>query len=150
MLFGLFGVFVSFFLGSCSREFIQDETEPMVGVLVNGTLLDERDNRSYTTATIGTQTWMTQNLAYLPSVNPNSDGSTTEKRYYVFGYNGTNVAEARATSNCKTYGVLYNFPAALDRSPGSNAVPPGVKGICPAGWHLPSDEEWKNWKGTLV
>jgi uncharacterized protein (TIGR02145 family) len=107
------------------------------------TFTDTRDGNVYAFDTIGTQVWMTQNLAYLPSVQSPSVYSDSSKSFYVGGYDGTDVAAARATDKYKTYGVLYNWPAAMDGSAGSDLAPSGVRGICPHGWHLPSDEEWK-------
>jgi uncharacterized protein (TIGR02145 family) len=95
----------------------------------DGTFTDSRDGHSYPYKTIGTQTWMTENLAWLPSVNPFSVYSYDTPFYYVYGYEGSTVASAKATGNYTTYGVLYNWPAALT--------------ACPSGWHLPTDEEWK-------
>ena len=46
------------------------------------------------------------------------------------GYEGTDVAAAKSTANYETYGVLYNWPAVM------------TEGICPSGWHIPSDEEF--------
>ncbi len=40
------------------------------------------------------------------------------------------VSAAMSTSNYDTYGVLYNWPAVM------------TEGICPSGWHIPSDGEW--------
>ena len=94
-----------------------------------GTFTDPRDGKIYKTVKIGTQTWMAENLAYLPNVSLASNGSKTDSYYYVYGYNGTSVSEAKATDNYTTYGVLYNWAAA--------------KAACPGGWHLPTDEEWK-------
>ena len=71
---------------------------------------------------------MAENLAYLPSVNDATDNSTTVAKYYVYDYDGTVVAEAKASSNYTKYGVLYNWTAA--------------KVACPTGWHLPSSAEW--------
>ncbi len=92
------------------------------------TFTDSRDGNVYKTTTIGDQTWMAENLAYLPSVAGPLTGSYTELYYYVYDYDGTDVAGAKATTNYITLGVLYNWPAALT--------------ACPAGWHLPSDEEY--------
>jgi len=86
------------------------------------------DGRTYKYKTIGTQTWMTENLAYLPSIDSSRIGSETAPLYYVYGYKGTDVNEAKATANYTTYGVLYNWPAAMN--------------ACPTGWHLPGDAEW--------
>jgi uncharacterized protein (TIGR02145 family) len=89
---------------------------------------DSRDSQIYQYKTIGTQVWMTENLAYLPSVVGPGTGSSSTAYYYVYGYNGTDVATAKATDNYSTYGVLYNWTAA--------------QSACPSGWHLPSDAEW--------
>jgi uncharacterized protein (TIGR02145 family) len=91
--------------------------------------VDSRDGHKYRWVKIGNQLWMAENLAYLPTVSPSAVNSRTSPIYYVYGYEGNNVSEAKATTNFKTYGVLYNWPAELT--------------ACPLGWHLPSDEEWK-------
>ena len=88
----------------------------------------DRDGRSYKTVPIGFQIWMAENLAYLPTVNPKNTDSETEKRYYVYDYDGTIVNDAKKRSNYNTFGVLYNWEAA--------------KTACPDGWHLPSFDEW--------
>jgi len=103
---------------------------------------DSRDSNVYKTVTIGDQIWMAENLKYLPLVvNPISN-STTIPCYYVYDYNGSNLIDAKATINYQTYGVLYNWPAAMKSSISSISNPSGVQGICPSGWHLPSDAEW--------
>jgi uncharacterized protein (TIGR02145 family) len=92
------------------------------------TFTDSRDGNTYPLVNIGSQTWMGKNLAWLPAVSPSSAGSDTDSYYYVYGYEGSTVASAKATANYTTYGVLYNLPAAMT--------------ACPTGWHLPSDAEW--------
>lgn len=87
------------------------------------------DGNNYAVVKIGTQTWMAENLKYLPTVVGSSTGSSTTPYYYVHGYNGTDVTAAKATENYTTYGALYNWPAAMN-------------GPCPTGWHLPTDAEW--------
>jgi uncharacterized protein (TIGR02145 family) len=102
------------------------------GGVSNDTFTDLRDNNVYKTIKIGNQVWMAENLRYLPSVVGPETGPKTSSDltpyYYVYGYNGTNISEAKATANYSTYGVLYNWPAAAS--------------ACPEGWHLPSNEEW--------
>lgn len=88
------------------------------------------DGYTYTTVEIGNQTWMAENLKYLPSVVAAGTESDTSPCYYVYDYNGTDVSVAKATDNYKTYGVLYNWTAAQN--------------ACPPGWHLPTDTEWRN------
>ena len=41
-----------------------------------------------------------------------------------------------------TYGYLYNWPAVMGNNLSSISNPSGVQGICPVGWHVPSDAEW--------
>ncbi len=95
---------------------------------VTGTMTDSRDGKTYATVKINNQTWMARNLAYLPAVSPSSNGSESSPYYYVYNYEGSNVAAAKAVANYDTYGVLYNWEAA--------------KISCPSGWHLPTDAEW--------
>jgi len=96
----------------------------------DNSFIDRRDGKVYKYVTIGNQVWMAENLAYLPSVvAPKTiDFGKGYKYYYVYGYYGTSVTEAKAHTNYTTYGVLYNLPAALS--------------ACPSGWHLPTDAEW--------
>ena len=107
-------------------------------------LTDSRDSKVYKTVNIGGQTWMAENLAWLPAVVGPATSSSADSYYYVNGYDGTVVADAKATDNYKKYGALYNWPAAMNGSASSTLVPSGVQGICPDGWHLPSDAEWTN------
>jgi len=104
-------------------------------------MLDVEGNK-YTCFKIGTQIWMAENLKYLPSVVGPATGSQTTPYYYVYGYNGTVVTDAKATANYTSYGVLYNWPAAMNGAASSTANPSGVQGVCPTGWHLPSYAEW--------
>jgi uncharacterized protein (TIGR02145 family) len=84
----------------------------------------------YSTVLIGDQCWFSENCRYLPEVSGPSIDSTTEPHYYVYGYTGTDVTAAQATSNYETYGALYNWPAVM------------TEGICPSGWHIPSGGEF--------
>lgn len=93
-----------------------------------GIFRDLRDNNTYNFIKIDDQVWMQENLAYLPAVSPPALPSNYDPLYYVYGYQGTDVGEAIAKTNYDVYGVLYNWPAAME--------------ACPAGWHLPSDAEW--------
>lgn len=116
--------------------------ENSTAAATKGTFTDTRDNTVYNWVTIGDQVWMAENLAYLPSVNPVADVSESIAHYYVYGYDSTVVAYAKATSNYATYGVLYNWTAAMDGSGSSKTNPSGVQGVCPVEWHLPSHSEW--------
>ncbi len=116
----------------------------------DGTMVDARDGKVYKTVEIGTQIWMAENLAYLPEVYPPTSANAAEdmeKRYYVLFYEGRDVEEAKATEEYAAYGVLYNWYAANDadnkEGASAEAVPSGVRGVCPEGWHLPSKAEWQ-------
>jgi uncharacterized protein (TIGR02145 family) len=114
------------------------------------TFTDARDGNVYKMVTIGNQIWMAENLRYLPSVVGPGTGSQTTPYYYVYGYNGTNVSAAKATDNYATYGVLYNWPAAMAGASGSEDNPSGVQGVSPEGWHLPSHAEWEELENYLA
>jgi uncharacterized protein (TIGR02145 family) len=86
------------------------------------TVFDVQENM-YSTVKIGTQTWMQQNLR----VKVAPDGSPVTS--YVFNND---------EENAKTYGRLYPWDAAMNGS-----IVEGAQGLCPTGWHVPSDNEWK-------
>ncbi len=86
---------------------------------VYGYFTDPRDGYTYKTIKIGNQIWLAENLRYLPKINYG---------YYVYGYQGYDISEAKSTHNYKTFGVLYDMYSA--------------KEACPQGWHIPSNEEW--------
>lgn len=92
-------------------------------------ITDSRDSKTYGTVLIGTQCWMAQNLNIGTRIN-NGQGqgnnSTIEK--YCYGDN---------ESNCNIYGGLYQWSEMMQYT-----FTPGVQGICPAGWHLPTDAEF--------
>ncbi|HPW67091.1 MAG TPA: FISUMP domain-containing protein [Salinivirgaceae bacterium] len=108
-----------------------------------GSFTDSRDGNVYKFITIGNQVWMTENLKYLPNVVGPKTGSDSVPYCYVYGYDGADVTAAKAIDSYKTYGVLYNWVAVVNGAASSDANPSGVQGICPKGWHLPSDAEWK-------
>jgi len=91
--------------------------------------LDTRDNQSYTTVQIGSQCWMAENLNTGAMVQGNTNqtnNGVAEK--YCYDNN---------TANCDVYGGLYQWDEMMQYT-----TTPGVKGICPDGWHLPEDGEW--------
>ena len=96
------------------------------------------DGNTYNTVRIGIQCWMAENLRttrYADGTDialGNSTSTSVAYRYYP-NNNSSNVA---------TYGYLYNWKAVMQNSASSSANPSGVQGICPTGWHVPSNGEW--------
>jgi uncharacterized protein (TIGR02145 family) len=91
------------------------------------------DNNTYNTVQIGTQCWTQSNLKVnkyrngdtIPTGLSNSAwGNTTSGAYAI--YNNDPV-------NDGLYGKLYNHYAVTDS-----------RGLCPTGWHVPSDAEWNS------
>jgi len=90
---------------------------------------DSRDGKAYKWVTIGTQTWMGENLNY----------DVTDSKCYN-----------NNTTNCTTYGRLYDWATAMNISSYYNSeiyntntsASTKYRGICPAGWHIPSQEDW--------
>jgi uncharacterized protein (TIGR02145 family) len=89
-----------------------------------GTFIDSRDEHAYRTVKIGGRTWFAENLAYIPHVSP----SRIQGGIWVYGYDGSDVGEAKSSSNYKKYGCLYDWETAMK--------------VIPNGWHLPSEEDW--------
>ncbi|MDP4267442.1 MAG: fibrobacter succinogenes major paralogous domain-containing protein [Bacteroidota bacterium] len=108
-------------VSSCKKD-SSTTTQSTTPTVANGTLTDSRDNKTYKVVKVGTQVWMAENLNYTTST-----GS--------WCYNND-------VNNCAVYGRLYDWPTAMQGASSSNSSPSGVKGICPDGWHLPSDAEW--------
>jgi len=113
-----------------------------------GTLTDSRDGKTYKTVTIGSQTWMAENLNY--------DYNEGSAKSYCYN---------NSADSCSKYGRLYMWSAAMDsaavfstagkgcgygktcastgNSTGSSSTSATlVRGVCPEGWHLPSYDEW--------
>ena len=118
----------------------------------------DHEGNVYNTVKIGDQCWTKENLRTTTSpstgtylIPPAGTGSTytgKQARWY------NNDSATYAPMN---YGLLYNWNAAVDtfntaygetsvNTSYSNAVWVTFtgyrRGICPAGWHLPSDAEW--------
>ncbi len=115
------------------------------------TFIDPRDGHKYKWVKIGNQIWMAENLAYMPWVNP---PKKQEWGIWVYDYDGEDVAEAKATENYQKYGCLYDWTMAMDIDPKYleepwNGDSENHQGICPPGWHLPTDGEWKTLEKSL-
>ena len=108
-----------------------------------GKLEDERDGQIYRTVEIGGQIWMAENLNYADSSKtPSLKGKTRcddmnklkcdgNERLYTWGAAIDSVALAKDKNNPQSCGF------------GKVCVLSGkIQGVCPSGWHLPSNQEW--------
>ena len=85
----------------------------------------------YEVVQIGTQCWLKENMrATRYSFNP-----YTQVTSYTPNGNESNVA---------TYGLLYNCETATNGTYITTNIISTAQGICPSGWHVPSDYEWIN------
>ena len=85
--------------------------------------------KTYNTVQIGTQCWLKENLdvgVMIPGTLDQVDNDTIEK----YCYNND-------LDNCAVYGGLYQWDEMMHY-----VITEGVQGICPNGWHIPSDAEW--------
>ena len=107
---------------------------PATAVVIRNAVTDI-DGNKYDAVQIGDQVWMSMNM-----------------RTTRFA-DGTDILEGRDISyddafrytpdnSEKLSGYVYNWKAVMHGSDGSEEIPSGVQGICPNGWHLPSEAEW--------
>ncbi|MEC7947620.1 MAG: FISUMP domain-containing protein [Myxococcota bacterium] len=82
-----------------------------------GDPLVDVDGHSYPTVEIGTQCWMASNLKAT--------------------HDASGAAISRWCCDCSLYGGMYDWSTVMN---GSTAD--GAQGICPDGWHVPSDADW--------
>jgi uncharacterized protein (TIGR02145 family) len=106
--------------------------------VVQAQTVKDIDGNVYKTVTIGTQTWMAENMkttkfndgSAVPLVTDNNSWYNNSKPGYCW-YNNDEA------NNKVTYGALYNW----------YAVKTGK--LCPAGWSVPGDSEWKTLSSFL-
>jgi uncharacterized protein (TIGR02145 family) len=121
-------------------------TQPQTGTVT------DIEGKVYKTVIIGTQEWMAEDLKTtqytdhtaipLVSGNSNWEALTDTSKAYCW-YADDIISKA-------TYGALYTWAAAMNGSAGSAANPSGIQGVCPSGWHLPSDAEWTELENSLI
>jgi len=104
--------------------------------------------KTYNTVTIGSQVWLKENLdvgTRLDGTVAQTDNSTIEK--YCLNND---------LANCTTYGGLYQWAEAVAYTNGatntsspSPAFTGNVQGICPSGWHIPTEAEYETLGSTV-
>jgi len=111
------------------------------------TLIDTRDGQKYPTVQIGAACWMKKNLNYgtaVPSYTSTTFHSDMANNSVVekYAYNNDNT-------KLLTYGGLYEWDELMNYTTAQVG-----QGICPNGWHVPTDAEWQTMiaaaGGTLI
>ena len=111
---------------------LQTIVDTMNGIFVCGvSTVTDHEGNVYNTVKIGNQCWTKENLRTTKKPD-GSDIALNSERYYPNG----------DTNNVAVYGYLYTWTAMMNGAASSSANPSGVQGICPTGWHVPSDAEW--------
>ena len=110
------------------------DTTVMAQACLGLATVTDYDQNVYNTVQIGNQCWMRENLrsthyADGTAIAAGTTSSTSTAYYYPL-------------QGDFTYGYLYNWKAVMRNSSNSQSNPSGVQGICPNGWHVPSDAEW--------
>lgn len=94
------------------------------------------EGQSYSTVQIGTQCWMGENI----NVGTHINASTVQGNNSIIEKYCYNDSE----DNCDDYGGLYQWNEMMQY-----VTTEGSQGICPNGWHVPTDAEWKTLEGTV-
>ena len=105
------------------------------------------DGNVYKTVQLGTQCWMAENLrtthfadgTFIPVGTVGAESHFTYYRYYPNG----------DSTNVDVYGYHYNWKTAMFGANSSSSNPSGIQGVCPNGWHLPSNAEWRALKNYV-
>ncbi|MDD5696281.1 MAG: FISUMP domain-containing protein [Bacteroidales bacterium] len=101
-----------------------------------GTPTVQYEGQVYNTIQIFSQCWLKENLnvgIMIQGAEGKSNNGTIEKYCYQ-----------NEPDSCTKYGGLYQWWEMMQYTP-----QPGTRGICPPGWHLPTDEEWKVLEGAV-
>jgi uncharacterized protein (TIGR02145 family) len=112
-------------------SYIIESMNPCPGVPT----VTDYDGNVYNTILIGDQCWMKENLNTIRD----ADGNDIIR----YCYNND-------PSYCEYYGGLYSWTTLMNGSSSSNGNPSGVQGICPNGWHVPSEAEWDELTNYLI
>jgi uncharacterized protein (TIGR02145 family) len=109
------------------------------------------NGQTYKTVKIGTQIWMAENLNYAVA-GSKCYGEGGEVYDYFDEENNISItktlSETEVQANCVKYGRLYDWstamalPSSCNENSCSSQIQPKHKGICPSGWHIPSDDDW--------
>jgi len=122
-----------------------DEDSDEVTITISeSTQVVDFDGNVYESVSIGNQVWIDENIKSthysdgtpIQEIQDASawDEASKDTQAYSWYENNPSLGEV--------YGALYTWPAAVNGAAGSEANPSGIQGVCPEGWHVPSESEW--------
>lgn len=114
----------------------QQEYPATANVIRNA--VEDIDGNQYDAVRIGSQVWMAENL----KTTRYADGTVIPKCEDNIYTSPCRVCPGNNENYVEDYGYLYNWFTVMHGETSSDDNPSGVQGICPAGWHVPSDAEW--------
>jgi len=122
--------------GACgnSTPVTLTQTTSVCGLSCPGTPTVDYGGKTYNTVLIGSQCWLKENLNIGTRINgilEQTNNAVIEKYCYD-----------DLESNCDVYGGLYQWNEWMNYTTSSAANPSGRQGICPTGWHVPSEAEY--------
>ena len=122
-----------FFQVSCKKDIVQPQAgAPIPGVRCPGTpTVTDIDGNLYHTVQIGNQCWTQSNLKTSKYRNGDNIPTGLSNSAWQNTTSGALAIYNLASVNDGLYGKLYNHFAVTDS-----------RGLCPTGWHVPSDAEW--------
>jgi len=107
-----------------------------VTILVEGTeFITDIDGNVYKIVEIGNRWWMAENLKVTHYRNGDIIPYVTSDSLWYDTQTGAHCIYGNDSTNISIYGRLYNWYALND-----------IRGLAPQGWHVPSDEEWKQFE----
>ena len=103
------------------------------------------DGNIYKIVKIGEQTWMAENLKVTryPDGTPIPHAPDSAVWFHFNRETHGYCWPANVETQGYAFGGLYSWPAAAAAHDGISVVEEGIQGVCPDGWHLPTDGEWK-------
>lgn len=103
--------------------------------------MTDQDGNVYSSVRIACDCWTTENL----KTTTDNNGNTISN---LMSYQSPMHPDAAA--NAATYGYLYDWNTALDADGGVTVDAEGnVQGICPTGWHLPTQDNYMSITGGI-
>ncbi len=126
---------------SCKKDNIEmpdssnlGNQEPQGDGIIRNAVKDY-DGNTYDAVKLGNQVWLASNMRtthYADGTEIDQGTSMSYSKPYYYKPNDLDPS----------FGFFYNWKAAVRGAASSESNPSGVQGVCPNGWHVPSDAEW--------